>query len=727
MAITGSISFVSATTSSITVSWFINTNTSGFIEAGGSGAGQTLFDYPFGASKPISGTATVSGLSPGTSYSFSWFAIDSGNSFGGDSYSFSTEAGAPPFFPPIFIAPPVWTDNTVFGFAAKNGSYSDGVSATNSPTFSVISGSLPPGISLNTSTGAITGTATTLGTYNFTVQAANGGGSITAALSIQVIVPFSIGFGNITNVTENSFSFGYIASNEDNGSSATVSFSISPAGTIGAPTSFTVAAGAVANGTRNVTGLSAGTTYTLTASMSSGGDTITDTEFVTTTTPAPSFTDSSVTFSATITRNYSDGVSATFTTSYSVVSGSLPAGINLNTSTGTLTGTPTTPGTYNFVIRATGAGGTADTGTLTIVVYGDLTTLMSVSLFNLTNFLDDPFQAQSCNFSYYASNDTTITATLTLSVSPGASISGATTYSVASGGGEVGPDFKTLGGMDHGRRYTITATLTLSGDLGTVTDTLVVERMNYVFSTPNPGIKDCPYDDFAFEILSYTPITYSIVSGSLPPGLSLGSPVQDTELYYTPSYSATVSGTPTTVGTYNFTVRATNSQFYSEVSRQIVVTTSVDSGLFLSMYSPSQPEENPPASGLYSANFILEIDATEVSQSGSGGLLEVVGNPSITFSDDSFETSPGQFQQRNITVSGMSNNNVYTITATITIACFETTATLDIVVGVLPDGVVHVKVNDDWKVGTIFVNQSGTWKQGNLYVKSGDVWKISRG
>jgi len=42
------------------------------------------------------------------------------------------------------------------------------------------------------------------------------------------------------------------------------------------------------------------------------------------------------------------------------------------------------------------------------------------------------------------------------------------------------------------------------------------------------------------------PITYEIISGSLPPGLSLGS-------------TGRISGTPTTVGNYNFTVRATDS------------------------------------------------------------------------------------------------------------------------------------------------------------------------
>jgi len=46
----------------------------------------------------------------------------------------------------------------------------------------------------------------------------------------------------------------------------------------------------------------------------------------------------------------------------------LPTGTSLNSSNGAISGIPTALGSYSFVIRATGSGGTADTGTLTIVV-----------------------------------------------------------------------------------------------------------------------------------------------------------------------------------------------------------------------------------------------------------------------------------------------------------------------------------------------------------------------
>jgi hypothetical protein len=54
------------------------------------------------------------------------------------------------------------------------------------PSFSVVSGSLPPGLSLNASTAAITGTPTAVGTYPFTVRGSNSAGNTDRGTTIVV-------------------------------------------------------------------------------------------------------------------------------------------------------------------------------------------------------------------------------------------------------------------------------------------------------------------------------------------------------------------------------------------------------------------------------------------------------------------------------------------------------------------------------------------------------------
>lgn len=84
----------------------------------------------------------------------------------------------------------------------------------------------------------------------------------------------------------------------------------------------------------------------------------------------PSFTDTTVSSPGTLNIAYSDGVSASNATSYSVISGSLPTGLSLNTGSGAISGTPTAQGTYTFSIRATSStANTADSGSLTIIIY----------------------------------------------------------------------------------------------------------------------------------------------------------------------------------------------------------------------------------------------------------------------------------------------------------------------------------------------------------------------
>jgi hypothetical protein len=84
-------------------------------------------------------------------------------------------------------AVPTWTDTTL-ARPRRNVVYSDGVSASGlpAPTYSIISGSLPAGLTLNSTTGAITGTPTDINSYSWTIRASNSAGSQTASYSYLV-------------------------------------------------------------------------------------------------------------------------------------------------------------------------------------------------------------------------------------------------------------------------------------------------------------------------------------------------------------------------------------------------------------------------------------------------------------------------------------------------------------------------------------------------------------
>ena len=88
---------------------------------------------------------------------------------------------------------PVYTDNTVSSASTLGVAYSDGVAATDATNYEINSGSLPAGLSLNASTGAITGTPTAVGNFTFVIRASNETGGVnTSSLSINVISPVRV-------------------------------------------------------------------------------------------------------------------------------------------------------------------------------------------------------------------------------------------------------------------------------------------------------------------------------------------------------------------------------------------------------------------------------------------------------------------------------------------------------------------------------------------------------
>ncbi|MGO9909781.1 MAG: putative Ig domain-containing protein, partial [Acidimicrobiales bacterium] len=85
----------------------------------------------------------------------------------------------------VYAPPPTFTADTPPSSATIGESYSYNYAATAlagepAPTYLAAAGELPPGLKLNTSTGALTGTPTTAGTYKFTVATENVANAIIA-------------------------------------------------------------------------------------------------------------------------------------------------------------------------------------------------------------------------------------------------------------------------------------------------------------------------------------------------------------------------------------------------------------------------------------------------------------------------------------------------------------------------------------------------------------------
>lgn len=239
---------------------------------------------------------------------------------------------------------PTWS-TTSFNEAAYVGSSFGpfSLSATGATSYSLASGSLPAGISLS-SAGSLSGTPTsgTTQTFSFRVNATNTGGTtlsntfyitryqalpvwaddtLSSALRVGDYYEDSVQASNAT-----SYSVSGLPSGGLSHSSGTVS---------GTPT--TTSSISFSINATNSDGFGAGTKFF-------------------TLTPKPrlaSWVDNTLsTTTIKVGQNYNDGVVADYATTYAVHNGSLPPGLTLDTNSGVLDGTPTTVGTYNFVLRA---------------------------------------------------------------------------------------------------------------------------------------------------------------------------------------------------------------------------------------------------------------------------------------------------------------------------------------------------------------------------------------
>jgi len=111
-----------------------------------------------------------------------------------------------------------------------------------------------------------------------------------------------------------------------------------------------------------------------------------------------------------------------------------------------------------------------------------------------------------------------------------------------------------------------TFTVSASNSLGSATTTAlsitVDTKPTFIASTAPDATVDMPYT-YTFAAGSATPATIAVTAGSLPPGLTLAAG--------TAASTAKLSGTPTTAGTYAFTLTATNAA--GSTTQQVTITT----------------------------------------------------------------------------------------------------------------------------------------------------------
>ncbi len=275
-------------------------------------------------------------------------------------------------------APPV--PPAIFESSLPNGAvnvpYSAAVHVTNgtgtSPfTWSITSGSLPAGLSLDSGTGAITGTPTTIVNATFTVQ-------VTDAKSLTGSKTLSINIRGAVSITPPTL----------------------PGGTVGTPYLATLTAtGGVLPYTWSVSSgsLPAGLTLTTnadsTATISGTPTTLGTSTFsiqVADAEPPPAtgtsgplsvYIEGSLTITTTslpagnVAIFYDSQLMATggqTPYTWSITSGTLPPGLSLTPSTGMISGTPTTTGSYPITVQVTDADSNTASANLSITITGKL-------------------------------------------------------------------------------------------------------------------------------------------------------------------------------------------------------------------------------------------------------------------------------------------------------------------------------------------------------------------
>jgi hypothetical protein len=408
-------------------------------------------------------------------------------------------------------------------------------------TYSISAGALPAGLSINGSTGAITGTPTgPNGTASFTVKVADSSNPVQSAtqpLSIAVNLPPAPSITTLS-LPSDVEGMAYNQTVATTGGLAPLAFSVS-IGSLPAGLSLNSSTGAITGAPTGPSG-----TVSFTVKVADKSNPVQSASqplsIAVNLPPAPTITTSSLPGGVEF-ANYNQTVAATGfgTLSYSASVGSLPAGLSLNSSTGVITGAPTGPnGTTSFTIKVTDSSNPAQSASQPLSIIVSLPTAPSITTTTLPNGTVGANYSQTIAF-------TGGHGPFTWSISAGALPTG---FSLNAATGAI------TGNSSTANTYNFTVKVVDSSNPAqNATQALSISIVNGPLlvtpaTLPTGAVNDLYPSTTLGASGGLPPYTWTITVGSLPAGLLLNSG------------TGAITGTPTgPSATANFTAQVADS------------------------------------------------------------------------------------------------------------------------------------------------------------------------